>query len=250
MVLRRILGLLQRGDWFTVILEVFVLVLGIFLGFQVDRLYEDRQVRAEVAGQLEAIAEDFAENRVRLETAIGYATAQVEAAMLLRSEGRAPGGQFSTEELNRAFSVMSGLPTFEAVDFGYQSLLASGGLTVLGNQQVIRELAGFYAAYQLTRTIQSSQELQYVTLLQPYMIRHLDYAASMRPGGADEGQRSRLYPLGNPELIREAITTQEFSNIVASQWERAIDLQDDYEGLLERVTRIETLLVQSPNRPR
>jgi hypothetical protein len=244
MLMRRLAKHARTHDWFAVVLDLAIVVVGIVIGFQVDRWYEVRQSERAVASHLEAIAADFEENQRRLSQALGYTARQIEAAVRLRQWARKQGAEVSAAELNALFSALSGLPTFEAVDFAYRNLLASREAAAIQSWELRRELAGFYSAYELTKTIQNSQELHYSVILQPYVIRHLDYAASGRPGSATAEDRADLGPPQNPGLILDVLQTQEFLNVVVAQWERAIDLRENYEELLERAIRIENLLTR------
>jgi len=102
-------------------------------------------------------------------------------------------------------------------------------------------LAEFYAAHELTKLIQNTQELQYVTIWQPYALENLDYAASNRKMRAGR-DTAVLRPYINPELILTAMKTKQFENIVVIQWETAEDLVSDWSGQLERVKRIQAML--------
>ena len=47
---------------------------------------------------------------------------------------------------------------------------------------------------------------------------------------------------GQPLFILEAMKTKEFENIVVAQWERAIDMRNNYVELLDSVTGIQGAL--------
>ncbi|MCH8348089.1 MAG: hypothetical protein IH901_06320 [Proteobacteria bacterium] len=47
MILRRIGSAIKKQDWFVVLIEIFVVVVGIYLGLQVDDWYKARQDRAD-----------------------------------------------------------------------------------------------------------------------------------------------------------------------------------------------------------
>jgi len=108
-----------------------------------------------------------------------------------------------------------------------------------------KELAEFYAAHELTKLIQNTQELQCVTIWQPYALNNLDYAASNRKVRAGR-DHPVLRPYINPDLILTAMKTKQFENIVVIQWETAEYLVNDLSRLLERVMRIQAML-SSPN---
>lgn len=240
--IQRIVKLLQSHDWFATIVQMTVVITGIVIGFQIDRWYEARRSAEALDSHLNAISADLVENRRRLEVALGYASRQIDAAIELRKQASREKPSLAAPELNALFSTMSGLPTFEVVDFAYRNLLSSPSADVLRNHDLKRELAGFFSAYELTRTIQGAQELHFAQVLQPYVIENLDYLAAGRPGSAGRDDRRALGTAGNPQLILAALHTQEFSNIVVAEWERAVDLRSNYEELLEAIDRIELAL--------
>ena len=43
MILRRLAGLIRHDNWFTIMLELIVVVVGLFLAFQLDRWYESQR---------------------------------------------------------------------------------------------------------------------------------------------------------------------------------------------------------------
>jgi hypothetical protein len=52
----------------------------------------------------------------------------------------------------------------------------------------------------------------------------------------------RLEPFSHPERILDALKTPRVQNLIVAEWETAADLSSNYEGLLERVMRIENML--------
>lgn len=58
MILRRIANAIRRQDWFTVALEVVIVMIGIFLGLQVNAWNQSRVDRAEEAAFLAALYQD------------------------------------------------------------------------------------------------------------------------------------------------------------------------------------------------
>ena len=180
MILRRLAGHVRHDNWFTVILELVLVVVGLFLAFQLDRWYESQRSKSDLQAHLVSLTEDFAENETRLTTAISEGRQEMEAATTLRAEIRKGTPDLSVAELNQLISQTSLLPTFNAVDLAYRNLISDDTLADLPSSELKKELAEFYAAHELTKLIQNTQELQYVTIWQPYALENLDYAASNR----------------------------------------------------------------------
>jgi len=241
MILRRLAEHLRHGNWFTVILELVVVVVGLFLAFQLDRWYESQRNKSDLQAHLVSLTEDFTDNETRLTSAISQGKQEMEAAITLRAEIRKDSPDLSVAELNQLISVTSSLPTFQAVDLAYRNLISGGTLVDLLSSELKKELAEFYAAYELTKLIQNTQELQFVTIWQPYALDNLDYAASNTKEALMRDDTS-LRPYIDPELVLTAMKTKQFENIIVLQWETAEDLVYDWSGLLERVKRIQAIL--------
>jgi len=245
MILRSLAGHLRRGNWSTLILELLVVVVGLFLAFQLDRWYESQRSKSDLQVHLVSLTEDFTENEIRLTSAIRIGNQEMEAAITLRAETRKDTPDLSVAELNQLISQSSLLPTFDAVDLAYRDLIGDGTLADLPSSDLKKELAEFFAAYELTKVIQNTQELQFVTIWQPYALENLDYAASNEKSGATRNF-AVLLPFIDPDLVLKAMQTKQFENIIVIQWETAEDLVNNWSGLLERVKRIQAIL-PSPN---
>jgi len=59
-IIRRLAGALREQNWFTVVLEVMIVVVGIFIGLQVDGWNEGRKKQQNIDVQLLRIADDAA----------------------------------------------------------------------------------------------------------------------------------------------------------------------------------------------
>jgi subtilisin-like proprotein convertase family protein len=57
MILRRLAGRLRRGNWSTLILELVVVVVGLFLAFQLDRWYESQRSKSDLQTHLVSFGE-------------------------------------------------------------------------------------------------------------------------------------------------------------------------------------------------
>ena len=235
MIFRSIAASVKSRDWGTVVLELFVVFVSVFAAFQVDRWNEERRLAANVSTHLDALRADFAENERRLRESISWNDRQLLAANILREQLRLDAPTIAASALNEEFSELARLPTFEAVDLAYRNIIATGEIASVGDARLRTQLASFYAIYDQMRLIQNTQELQFVTTFQPYVIRNLDYAATVRSVFAD---RTQLQPYIDPEMILEAIKTKEFENIVVADWAMAKDLGANFDRLLESATAI------------
>jgi len=65
-----------------------MVVVGLFLAFQLDRWYESQRNKSDLQAHLVSLTEDFTENEKRLTLAISEGMQEMEAAITLRTEIR------------------------------------------------------------------------------------------------------------------------------------------------------------------
>lgn len=59
MILRRLADALRKQDWIAVVLEILIVVVGIFIGLQVNNWNEDRKAKVEEVDYLKRIIDDL-----------------------------------------------------------------------------------------------------------------------------------------------------------------------------------------------
>ncbi len=79
MILRRIAAAFRRQDWFTVSVETMIVVLGVFLGLQVNNWNSERQLRQQEQDLLRVLADDFKSNIGYFDQNIAFDKSSVEA---------------------------------------------------------------------------------------------------------------------------------------------------------------------------
>jgi hypothetical protein len=86
MILRRLTDAFRRQDWFTVAVETLIVVLGVFLGLQVNNWNSDRQARSAERGTLMRLYEDLAESHAGQARDIAFLEQQLaDQALILKS---------------------------------------------------------------------------------------------------------------------------------------------------------------------
>jgi hypothetical protein len=83
-MLRRLSTHVRDQNWFAVAIDFVVVVVGIFMAFQLERWYETQRLQAQGADHLQSLLEDFQESGDNLDTIIdNYATHQAAAGELI-----------------------------------------------------------------------------------------------------------------------------------------------------------------------
>jgi hypothetical protein len=161
LILRRLGDAFARQDWFVVLIELIVLVLGIFIGLQVDDWNQARKDRKDETRFLEALHEDILLAE-QLSSRVRERRLNNQEIILSANEvlfGRAGRGGLTDEECRALGSAnyfnisVAGLPAVE-------ELIATGRLGIIRNVELRSALIGLQqtrAALMTMVAVQSSQ---------------------------------------------------------------------------------------------
>jgi hypothetical protein len=234
MLLRRLRAHVRSENWFAVLLDLLVVVVGLFLGLQIDTWWEEQQeARLEEAYLLD-IREDFELNRTRLLGEIAALERITRNMIVLQEQSALPAPVLSIAELNDAFRSIQDMPTFVPASRAYTNLTGSGDLRLIRNRQLKNALADYYSAAQVVALVHGTHEMELVQTFQPYIIHNLDYAA-VSYGRIDD------FPLPPPideASILKVLATTTFRNIVTQKWVITTDLLAQHRGMLERTNDV------------
>jgi len=78
MIIRRIADALRTQNWFTVIIEILIVVLGVFIGIQVANWNDERRARGEEQQYLARLQSDISSSIGANRGIIGFMSSQVE----------------------------------------------------------------------------------------------------------------------------------------------------------------------------
>ena len=238
MLLRRLMAHVRGENWFAVALDLLVVVVGLFIGLQIDTWWEGQKEARVESVYLMEIQEDFEANRSSLDEEIRVAEQTISDMITLHAQSSLPEPSLSFSELNARFTSINNMPTFVLATRAYDNLTGSGDLKLLRNRPLKNALAEYYAAAELTAVVQATHEMELVHTFQPYIIENLDYAAVKRDLVND-------FPLESPgdeARILEELATQQFRNTVVQKWVITTDLLDQFRGMLERTNEVLAML--------
>ncbi|HUG00436.1 MAG TPA: hypothetical protein VML95_01095 [Longimicrobiales bacterium] len=132
MILRRLARSVRRQDWFTVLIELLVVAVGIFLGLQVDEWRETRALQQREQAALARIADELDEMIGQFQIAVDVSERRVARSTLVLDalrrgeleEGDRPRFEAGLGELDLVISLPWRLATVD-------ELIASGELGVV-----------------------------------------------------------------------------------------------------------------------
>ncbi len=238
MLLRRFSSHVRAENWFAVFLDLIVVVVGLFIGLQIDTWWEGRkEARFEGAYLLE-IQEDFELNKLTLEELTARLEGIIRSMLVLQQQSALASPSLPVAELNENFGSISRMAAFIPVNRAYANLTGSGDLKLIQSRPLKNALAEYYTAAKVTVLVQNTHEMELVQVFEPYIVENLDYLA-VAISRVDD------FPLPPPveeASILDVLTTRKFRNILAQKWVITTDLLNQHRGMLERTNNVLQLL--------
>lgn len=242
MLFRRISAHVAAQNWFAVFIDFVVVVVGLFIGFQVDTWWEERKERDLEQVYLKELQEDFEANDAYLSNSIDRLEEIIQSMILLHEQSRLDSPELDATALNTAFSLVQSMPSFLAVERAYSNLTGSGDLRLIRDRDLKNALADYYAKFEEILLVMNTHEAELVETFQPYIIQHLDYAAIPYERVDDYS----LPPPLEDDLILDLVSTRKFRNVAAQKFVISTDLLALYRAQNARnsniVARIRSLI--------
>ena len=241
MLIRKISEHVRDQNWIAVVVDLTVVVVGIFLAFQVDRLYESNRSRIEEREFLTALAEDFSATRdafVRVRDR--HADSTSSALALLAYQSGEP-VNIDHDEFYRLLADVTWMRTADARRGSYDFLISSGKISVIQDMRLRTQLSEFFARFDgVLSDMNDDLQLFWRSTFEPYVQRNLDHVALMqRVHPRDNLSLEPTYPL---DQFQEVIGSGEFEGILSDKWHLSGDLINNYDSRIEEIELIEKLL--------
>jgi len=187
MIIHRVAGAIRAQDWSTIAIELIVVVVGIFLGLQVDDWNERRKEAAREEVYLQRLLADINEMISRHEAHEERAKEKLNSLVVsfdaLRSCTLVPEAVGPFEEV---LLQHQGLPRLEVVRSSFDEMVASGALSTISNPKLKRKISEVYS-----EAISAQQFIEYFSAdlgrASDIIWRHVSF--DLAPG--DEGRLRR-----------------------------------------------------------
>ena len=149
MILKRVVEQLKQQQWTAVVIELTIVVLGVFIGLQVNNWNDARRDRMREQAYLEGIVVDLDESIVSLNKSIALTRKRMILDELLIKAAsdpdvvRADPGRF-------IYAITRGGYSFSPTIRGYtfEEIKSTGDLEILRDRQLVVDLMKFYATVQ------------------------------------------------------------------------------------------------------
>ena len=237
MILRRVIEHFRKQEWTAIFLDFVIVVLGVFVGVQVNSLVGDGADRRRERSYLIGLREDFTVISTELEDdAETFADIALQMKFLL-DQSRMETPEASTAELNEAARLLIRMEGTPIISSTYATMTGSGDLELIRSKKVKDALTGFFGRADTIRLVGETHEAQLVNVFQPYIIDHLDYTGML-------SETRGIYPPAgfSPERVKAALKTEDFRNVVAVKWDISTDLRNIILSALAEAKKVEAAL--------
>jgi hypothetical protein len=145
MILRNLADALRNQNWFTVVLEVLIVVVGIFIGLQVDGWNEARKDRVSEHRYLERIYDELALDIESIEQSIRIAKSRREMGqLLLRALDDSEVVRADPHEFMRAIQQASYTFSPTINDHTFDEIKFAGNLAIIRDVELRSGLSAYY----------------------------------------------------------------------------------------------------------
>ncbi len=176
MILRRFMQHVKEQNWFAVGLDVIVVIVGIFLGMQVQQWYEESELKQQEISYLEALQEDIKRLNEVFDIKIEFEDSRSKLG------GYIYGLLEQDDFINKKDEIAAGmlaLTNRRTANFSspvYTDLLSSGKLTLIKDESLRKEIIAFFSALEFNERVLEKNSAQFVDSgFHVFVYKHLKY---------------------------------------------------------------------------
>ncbi|WP_340694163.1 DUF6090 family protein [Hyphomonas sp.] len=158
MILRRLSNAFRKQDWFTVVVETLIVVLGVFIGLQVNNWNEARTEQARVVSYLDRLASDLRSDVTMYERNFAFKTRAVAEGRLALAYTQQPNRDAPPFEIVRSFMLASHALTLPVADATYSEMISTGDIRLLRDPELQQGLASYYSNVDLNDIVEEFPE--------------------------------------------------------------------------------------------
>ncbi len=137
MILRSLTKHVKEQNWFAVVLDFLIVVIGIFVGFQVTEWNTERSNRLEEALILDRLISEYQENLVLLDDSSEHSTRTAKATLhILSLIAPEPDPSINDKSISAALDDMLSNPKFYPTLGHTDSLIASGDIRLIRSSKI------------------------------------------------------------------------------------------------------------------
>jgi len=217
MLLRRVIEHVKAQQWTAVAIDFVIVVVGVFVGLQVQEWNSARGQRAAEIGHLKSMEEDVAYSIGSLERMIELMQRQQAARVALYEFSTNPAATLAQDERDQLVATaLFYLPRFSIRQVTYEALKSSGQLGAIRSAALVSRLQSLSSQVGTALELQSDETQATYLFSDPLLVSHLDMAGVFRQPSLEGGEVPIPWLKGNPQgsPTPAAMKTLPFSNAV------------------------------------
>lgn len=150
MILNRIGKAIKNQDWFVVLIELLIVVVGIYIGLQVDEWQKEREARAITQSYYTRLLDDLQNARVTNDARIVYNETALEHAFAALKALEGPEQAVGQQFLIDVYQATQVWP-YESYRATFDEILASGISNAIPDIKLRTRLSNFYTDFENLR---------------------------------------------------------------------------------------------------
>ena len=232
MILRRLATSIRKQDWFAVVIETLIVVMGVFIGLQVNNWNAGRLERVDTQNVQERLEHDFELQLTLTNRSIGQQVLLLEATSRLISAIHT--GEFAEQTLFEDVAFADTISTLPGPSAAFQELVATGRSHLIRNEDLRDKLYEYDSSITFGREIFGSSFTPPVDELARVLFKAKKLVASGIPS-------ETFSQVGAVESVDREVILEDREILAALQ--NAYLTQDNYHLILTRYrNQIEDIL--------
>ena len=237
MLFRRISQHIREQDWLAIILDFMIVVVGVFLGFQVDSWNEERKERLEEREYLSRLFDDMSESIDRTQSNIAFMISHANrATIILKSLADCRIAPEEGQDFATGLFQLGKVAPAQLVSTAIDELRSTGKLHILQNIELRSSLQRMQAAHEGTIGLFSQIEGR--------ILPHINYVDGVVAFEISEPiSGSSEMPLASLRVDFSSLCQdRRFYNAVASVRNYVFDLADQNRGVVAQYESVREAL--------
>ena len=176
MILRRLTQHIKEQNWFAVLLDFFIVVVGILIAFQITSWNENRAERAQENRYLSAMRRDVESSIGILNVSIASLQRQQNARKALYTFYAEPAAVLVSDELDKL--IADGFFSLERANLNqttFETLKSSGQMSVIKSSELVKALQDLSAKIDMAE-VDKNEDFQFTfRIVDPLLISEGDF---------------------------------------------------------------------------
>lgn len=246
MILRNLADALRTQNWFTVVLEVLIVIVGIFGGLQVDDWNSSRKDRIEERVYLERLSIQMQNNETNLSTLGPSLEERMQAVNFALSSLNMDPDLIDSQRFMIELGRTMNLRVIHLQTDVYEEMVSTGKINLISDIRLREELAGYLAAIAAMDKVDSIGTFHFFNSdYVPFLLEHLNMQAVFDGWYTNWMANMHRRELPDPEILglepHHPLKIQ-LGNHLVYLYSTFAWMKYEQEQFLDRTLRIRTLI--------